>query len=61
MQNDMIKLNTYLHKEKGIHVDLHQGNILLENDFMRALKVNILYTQHDVPCDVLHVYKTLEG
>lgn len=38
MQNDMIKLNTYLHKEKGIHVDLHQGNILLENDFMRALK-----------------------
>ena len=44
MQNDMIKLNTLLNKEKGTHESLHQDNILLENDFIMALKVtkNIL-------------------
>ena len=39
MQNDMIKLNTLLNKEKGTHESLHQDNILLENDFIMALKV----------------------
>lgn len=39
MQNDMIKLNTLLNKEKGTHDNLHQDNILLENDFIMALKV----------------------
>ncbi|XP_011454679.3 coiled-coil domain-containing protein 40 [Magallana gigas] len=38
MQNDMIKLNTLLNKEKGTHDNLHQDNILLENDFIMALK-----------------------
>ncbi|KAK3091997.1 hypothetical protein FSP39_024328 [Pinctada imbricata] len=38
MQNDMIKLNTLLNKEKGTHECLHQDNILLENDFIIALK-----------------------
>lgn len=40
MQNDMIKLNTLLNKEKGTHDNLHQDNILLENDFIMALKVS---------------------
>lgn len=34
----MIKLNTLLNKEKGTHDNLHQDNILLENDFIMALK-----------------------
>lgn len=41
MQNDMIKLNTLLNKEKGTHDNLHQDNILLENDFIMALKVSL--------------------
>jgi hypothetical protein len=40
MQNDMIKLNTLINKEKGVHDNLHQDNILLENDFIMALKVS---------------------
>lgn len=40
MQNDMIKLNTLLNKEKGVHENLHQDNILLENDFIMALRVS---------------------
>ena len=40
MQNDMIKLNTLLNKKKGTHDNLHQDNILLENDFIMALKVS---------------------
>ena len=39
MQNDMIKLNTLLHKEKGTQVMLQQENILKENDFINNLKV----------------------
>ncbi|XP_052261678.1 coiled-coil domain-containing protein 40-like isoform X2 [Dreissena polymorpha] len=38
MQNDMIKLNTLLHKEKGAQVMLQQDNILKENDFITSLK-----------------------
>lgn len=38
MQNDMIKLNTLLHREKGQEVDLEQGTTLLENDFIATLK-----------------------
>ena len=39
MQNDMIKLNTLLHKEKGTQVMLQQENILKENDFISNLRV----------------------
>ncbi|XP_069123768.1 coiled-coil domain-containing protein 40-like [Argopecten irradians] len=38
MQNDMIKLNQLLHKETNIQTNLQQDNILLEQDFIRALK-----------------------
>ncbi|XP_021370653.1 coiled-coil domain-containing protein 40-like isoform X2 [Mizuhopecten yessoensis] len=38
MQNDMIKLNQLLHKETNIQSNLQQDNILLEQDFIRALK-----------------------
>ncbi|XP_045213458.2 coiled-coil domain-containing protein 40-like [Mercenaria mercenaria] len=38
MQNDMIKLNKLLHKEKGTQVMLQQDNILKENDFITRLK-----------------------
>ena len=43
MQNDMIKLNTLLHKEKGTQVMLQQENILKENDFISNLKVRFSY------------------
>ena len=43
MQNDMIKLNTLLHKEKGTQVMLQQENILKENDFINNLKVSYLF------------------
>lgn len=39
MQNDLIKLNKLLHKEKGTQVMLQQENILKENDFITGLKV----------------------
>lgn len=39
MQNDMIKLNILLNKEKGIYDNFYQDNILLENDFIMVLKV----------------------
>ena len=44
MQNDMIKLNTLLHKEKGTQVMLQQENILKENDFISNLKVSFSST-----------------
>ena len=44
MQNDMIKLNTLLHKEKGTQVMLQQENILKENDFISNLKVSFCST-----------------
>lgn len=34
----MIKLNSLLHKEKGVEHDLQQGNVLMEADFVGALK-----------------------
>ena len=43
MQNDMIKLNTLLHKEKGTQVMLQQENILKENDFISNLKVSFFF------------------
>ena len=38
MQNDILKLNMLLHKEKGTEQTLQQSNILMENDFMGGLK-----------------------
>lgn len=40
MQNEMIKMNTYLNKEKGIFINLKQDNILHETDFILALKAS---------------------
>ena len=40
MQNDMIKLNKLIHKEKGTQEDLTQNNVLMENDFIGSLKVS---------------------
>ena len=47
MQNDMIKLNLLLHRERGIEQNLQQSNVLMENDFIGALKVR---TQRCVMC-----------
>ena len=38
MRNDIIKLNTLLHKEKKMGDELEQGNILMENAFISGLK-----------------------
>lgn len=38
LQNDMIKLNTLIHKESGLQNSLQQENVLIENDFIKALK-----------------------
>lgn len=38
MQNDMLKLNTLLHRERGTEHTLQQSNILMENDFVGGLK-----------------------
>ena len=39
MQNDMIKLNKLIHKEKGTQEGLTQNNILMESNFIGSLKV----------------------
>jgi len=38
MQNDMLKLNMLLHKERGTEHELQQGSTLMENDFIGSLK-----------------------
>merc|ERR1719239_749976 len=38
MRNDIIKLNTLLHKEKNAGDELEAGNILMENAFVSGLK-----------------------
>lgn len=47
MRNDIIKLNTLLHKEKNMGDSLEQGNALLENDFVSKLKVQQLNNNHN--------------
>ena len=39
MQNDMTKLNVLIHKNRDKHQALQQDNILIEHDFIAALKV----------------------
>jgi len=41
MQNDMTKLNVLIHKNRDMHESLQQDNILMEHDFISALKVII--------------------
>lgn len=38
MRNDIIKLNTLLHKEKNMGKELEEGNVLMENAFISNLK-----------------------
>jgi len=38
MQNDMTKLNTLITKESGLRGALQQGTVLMESDFIQALK-----------------------
>ncbi|BFZ02980.1 hypothetical protein BsWGS_06019 [Bradybaena similaris] len=38
MRNDIIKLNSLLHKEKNVGAELEEGNILMENAFISGLK-----------------------
>jgi len=40
MQNDMTKLNTLITKESGLREALQQGAVLMESDFIQALKVS---------------------
>lgn len=42
MQNDMTKLNTLITKESGLREALQQGTVLMESDFIQALKVKEL-------------------
>ena len=44
MQNDMTKLNTLITKESGLRQALQQGTVLMESDFIQALKVSIPFT-----------------
>lgn len=39
MQNDMTKLNTLITQESGLREALQQGTVLMESDFIQALKV----------------------
>ena len=56
MQNDMLKLNQLMHKQSGTHHELRQDNILLENDFISALKVCfLLYLLSLKVTNVLHL------
>ena len=41
MQNDMTKLNTLITKESGLRGALQQGTVLMESDFIQALKVSL--------------------
>lgn len=41
MQNEMTKLNTLITKEKGMKINLEQNNILVEDEFIRTLKVGV--------------------
>ena len=41
MQNDMTKLNTLITKESGLRETLQQGTVLMESDFIQALKVGV--------------------
>jgi hypothetical protein len=41
MQNEMTKLNTLITKEKGTKDNMEQSNILMEDEFIRTLKVRI--------------------
>ena len=41
MQNEMTKLNTLITKEKGTKDNMEQINILMEDEFIRTLKVRI--------------------
>ena len=45
MENDMIKLNILLHKERGTEHELEQGNVLMENEFIGGLRVSTSYLQ----------------
>ncbi len=42
MQNDMLKLNQLLHKERGTEHVLEQNTKLMEGDFVGSLKACIL-------------------
>lgn len=39
MQNEMLKLNMLITKERGMSEDLQQNNVLQENEFMIGLRV----------------------
>ena len=39
LQHDMVKLNTLVAKKKSEQESLEQGNLLMEGDFVHALKV----------------------
>ena len=47
-RNDMVKLNTFVAKKKSEQESLEQGNLLMEGDFVHALKVcsRITHTQN---------------
>ena len=42
MQNDMTKLNTLITKESSLREALQQNTVLMENDFIQALRVRQL-------------------
>ena len=46
MQNDMTKLNTLITKESGLREALQQGTVLMESDFIQALKVSKRFYLH---------------
>lgn len=53
MSNDLIKLNVLINKNNNSFEELQHGNIITENEFVRALKVqrlDVSFPGLDLPC-----------
>lgn len=44
LQKDMVRLSALITEKRGQQEKLEQGNIIMENDFIHALKVHVITT-----------------
>ena len=56
MQNDMTKLNTLITQESGLREALQQGTVLMESDFIQALKVTH-YSNYDAGAEKVRAWE----
>jgi hypothetical protein len=49
LQHDVARLNSLITVKKGEQEKLEQGTVLLENDFIHALKVQMIHAQEQRP------------